>query len=355
MAKKLFIPGPSEVGPEILAALARPQVGHRSAEFQDLYARVQGKLRDFLATRQHIYLSTSSATGLMEGAVRNLVKKRCLNLTCGAFSERWHQITRLNGKEADAIGVEWGEPNTPESLESALMSGKYDVVTAVHSETSTGVLNPLREIAQVVKKHVDVLFVVDAVSSMAVVDIPIDELGLDVVFAGTQKGFGLPSGLTVFTASDRAMARASEVENRGYYFDFLEFEKYHQRKQTPATPSVSHFYALDLRLEKILAMGKEKWFARHLEMAQRTREWAGRHFRVFARRGYESASLTAVDNTRAISVADLQKGLGERGFAISNGYGKLKEKTFRIGHMGDVTLKDLEGLLRAIDDILGLG
>lgn len=355
MAKKLFVPGPVEVGPRILQALATPQIGHRSGEFQELYARVVGRLKEFLGTKRRLYLATCSATGIMEGAVRNCVKKRCLNLTCGAFSERWHEITRANGREADKISVEWGEPNLPEVLHDALSTDKYDAVTVVHNETSTGLMNPLRDIAKAVHEHPGVLLLVDAVSSMAVVDIPIDDLDLDVCLAGTQKGFGLPSGLTVFTVSDRAFERAGTIPDRGYYFDFLDFEKYHQRNQTPSTPPIPHLYGLDARLEGIAGMGREKWFARHLKMAERTRGWAARHFEVFPRRGYESVSLTAIKNTRGISVDILNKALGKRGMAISNGYGKLKEKTFRIGHMGDIEMGDLDVLLRAIEEILEIG
>jgi predicted phosphoserine aminotransferase len=354
MAKKLFIPGPTEVGPRILQALATPQIGHRSGDFQELYARVHSRTVEFLRTKQHVYFGTCSATGLMEGAVRNLVEKRCLNLTCGAFSERWHQITLANGKQADAISVEWGDPNTPASVDAALSAGKYDLVTVVHNETSTGVMNPLAEIAAVVKKHPGVLLAVDAVTSMAVVDIPIDELGLDVVFAGSQKGFGLPAGLTVFTVSDAAMERAKSIPHRGYYFDFIDYEKYHLRNQTPATPAIPLLYALDLRLADIASSGRERWFARHLEMAERTRRWGREYFGLLAKPGYESVSLTTIKNTRSISVDLLNKELGKRGMAISNGYGKLKEKAFRIGHMGDIGIDDLDVLLRSIEEILEL-
>ena len=354
MGKKLFIPGPVEVGPEVLEALSGPQIGHRSGEFMELYARLLGKLKDFLRTRSHVYLGTCSASGMMEGAVRNLVRKRCLHLTCGAFSERWHRISLANGKEADALGVEWGEPNLPGPLEEALASGKYDVVAVVHNETSTGVMNPLAELAAVVRRHPGVLLAVDAVTSMAVVDIPIDDLGLDVVFAGSQKGFALPAGLTVVAVSDRALERAAQVPDRGYYFDLLELEKYHQRNQTPATPAIPLLFALERRLDLIAAGGREAWFARPVAMAKRTRAWAAERFALQARAGFESVSLTAVKNTRGISVADLNAALGKRGMTLSNGYGKLKEKGFRIGHMGDIGLADLEALLRAVEEILKL-
>ncbi len=354
MFKKLFIPGPTQVGPEILQTLARPQIGHRGKEFESLYASVNSRLKEFLRTRSSIYLITASATGAMEGAVRNLVKKRCLNVTCGAFSERWNEITVANGLPADALSVEWGQPNLPDSVDKALASGKYDTVTVVHNETSTGVMNPLSEISRAVKKHPGVLLAVDTVTSMAVVDIPIDELGLDVVLAGTQKGFGLPAGLTVCCVSERALERARTIEHRGYYFDFLDIEEYHRKNQTPATPPIPFLYALDKRLELILAMGRDRWFGRHLAMAERTRRWADEHFARFAPKGYESVSLTAVKNTRGVSIEALDKELGKRGMTLSNGYGKLKEKTFRIGHMGDLAMEDLETLLGSIEEILGL-
>ena len=354
MAKKLFIPGPTEVGPEVLKALSTPQIGHRGKDFEELYSRVSGKLCAFLGTKHAVYLLTSSATGAMEGAVRNLSRKRVLNLTCGAFSERWHEITVANGLAADTIAVEWGEPNLPDPLDKALATGKYDLVTLVHNETSTGVMNPLAEIASVVKRYPDVLLAVDTVTSMAVVDIPIDQLGLDVVLAGSQKGFGLPAGLTVCAVSERALERAKTIPCRGYYFDFLDIDEYHRKNQTPATPAIPLLFALDKRLDLIAAMGRDRWFSRQLEMAERTRRWAGRFFACFARAGYESVSLTAVKNTRGANIEVLSKELARRGIAFSNGYGKLKEKTFRISHMGDLTLEDLEVLLGHIEEILSL-
>ena len=352
MHKRLFIPGPSEVGPDLLEAMATPQIGHRSKEFSALYDRLQTKLRRCLKTDAHVYLSTSSATGVMEGAIRNCVFENVLHLTCGAFSERWHGISQANGKRADKLSVEWGKPNFPETVEAALKKKKYDAVAFAHSETSTGVLNPLHDIVRVVREYPETLILVDAVTSMAVVDLPFDELGVDVLLAGTQKGFGLPSGLTVFAVSDRAMKRAEVVPDRGYYFDFLEFEKYHQRSQTPTTACIPQFFALDRRLDGILELGLDAWYGRHLEMAERCRTWARDRFELFPEPGYESVSLTAVRNRRKISVAGLNAFLAERGMTLSNGYGKLKEETFRIGHMGDNSLADLETLLAAIDEFL---
>ncbi|MGQ9478141.1 MAG: pyridoxal-phosphate-dependent aminotransferase family protein [Candidatus Bipolaricaulia bacterium] len=356
MHKKLFIPGPTEVRPEILKEMARPMIGHRMKEFSTLLMEVTAKVQKLLYTKNHVFMSTSSSTGMMEGAVRNCVAKRCLNAICGAFSQRWHEITLANGKEADPLEVEWGMANLPEEIDRKLATGKYDALTVVHNESSTGVMNPLEEIAAVMKKYPDVIFMVDAVSSMAGVKIEVDRLGIDVILAGVQKCFALPPGLTVVAVSEKALKKAEQVKNRGYYFDFLTFKRYlDERQQTPATPSISHLYALNKQMDDIFAEGLENRFARHKAMADYVREWARENFALFAQPGYESNTLTAIKNTKGISVAALNEELGKRGAAISNGYGKLKEKTFRIAHMGDIQLADIKELLSWIDEIIAAG
>lgn len=356
MHKKLFIPGPTEVRPEILQEMARPMIGHRSAEFKALLAEVTPKLQKLLYTQNRVFLFTSSSTGAMEAAVRNCVAKRCLNLVCGAFSKRWHEITLANGKEADALEVEWGKAILPEMVDEKLKTGKYDAVTLVHNETSTGVMNPLYEIAEVMRKYPDVIFMVDAVSSMAGVKIEVDKLGIDVCLAGVQKAFALPPGLTVVSVSEKALKKAEQVPNRGYYFDFLVFRRYlDERGQTPTTPAISQIYALNKQMDDILAEGLENRFARHQRMADYVREWARENFALFAQPGYESNTVTAIRNTKGISVAKLNEELGKRGAMISNGYGPLKEKTFRIAHMGDIQLQDLEQLISWIEEIIAAG
>ncbi len=351
--KRLFIPGPTEVRPENLSALARPQVGHRSQEFQTLYRRVVQKLQRLLETKQHVFLFTCSSTGVWEAAVRNCVAKRVLCCTQGAFSERWHRVVLANGKEADALAVEWGQAIAAEQVDRALATGRYDAVALVHNETSTGVMNDLPSIAEVVRRYEDVLFLVDAVSSMAAVRIPVDEYGIDVCLAGLQKAFALPAGLSVASVSDRALARARTIEHRGYYFDFLEMLRYDERDQTPATPAIPQIQALDAQLDAIFAEGPERRYARHRELAAIAQQWARERFALFAAEGYESVTLTCVANTRGISVAELNGRLAEQWAAISNGYGKLREKTFRIAHMGDTQEWELRGLLATIDRLVG--
>ncbi len=356
MHKDLFIPGPTEVRPEILKEMSKPMIGHRSKEFTQLYEKVIPKLKKVLYTDQKVFLSTSSSTGVMESAVRNCSNKKILSCVCGAFSDRWNKIAEANGKDADRIEVEWGKAIKPEMVDKALSTGKYDAITFVHNETSTGVMNPLEEVAEVMKKYPDVMFLVDAVSSMVGYKIEVDKLGIDVCLAGVQKCWALPPGLTVFSVSDKALEKAKTVKNRGYYFDFLTFLKYDdKRHQTPATPAISIIYALDKQLDNILAEGPENRFKRHREMAEITRTWTKKYFGLFAEPGYESPTVTAVKNTRDISVSDLREKLNEKGYAISDGYGKLKQQTFRIAHMGDHTVEDIKKLLSVIDDILGLG
>jgi len=356
MHKKLFIPGPTEVKDDVLKEMSIPMYGHRMKEFSDLMLSVVSKIQKILYTNNFIVVSTSSGTGLMEAASRNTIKKKALHTICGAFSKRWADISRRNGKEVDTIDVEWGKAITPEMIDERLKTGAYDTLFLTHNETSTGIMNPIEEISEVVKKYPDVVFCVDAVSSMAGVKIETDKLGIDVLLASVQKAFALPPGLAIAAVSDKALKRAEEVENRGYYFDFLVFKKYwDNRKQTPTTPSISHIHTLNYQLDKILNQeGLENRFQRHIKMAEWTRKWAKEKFELFPDERYLSITLTTVKNNRGISVADLNKELAKRGAAISNGYGDLKEKTFRIAHMGDLTLDDIKWLLSQIDDILGL-
>ena len=355
MYKKLFIPGPTHVREEILAAQTAPMIGHRAKDYSDLQAAVTPKLQKLLYTQQPVFIYASSGTGLMEGSLRQAVLKRALVTVCGAFSKRWFEIAKANGVPADSIEIEMGQGFTPEMIDAALGAGDYDAVTLTFNETSTGVMNPLQDVAAMVReKYPDVLLLVDAVSAMAGAKIEFDAWGVDVVFASLQKCFALPPGLTVAAVSERALERARQVPNRGYYFDFITMLKYYERSQTPATPAISLINALNKQMDDILTEGLDNRWVRHIEMAEIVRAWARKHWALFSDPRFLSNTVTTVTNTRGISVADLNKALGERGAMISNGYGTLKEKAFRIAHMGDLTVADIRWLLAQIDDILGL-
>ncbi len=351
---KLFIPGPTEVRPEVLQAMARPMIGHRGRAFEELFARLQPRLRQLFATSARVYISTSSGTGLWEAASRNCVRddRPILHLVNGAFSERWAQVSAANGKRVARIEAPWGQAIRPEQVAQALKADHYDAVALVHNETSTGVINPLAEIAAVVRAHTDTLLLVDAVSSLGGAPVEVDAWGLDVCLTSSQKCLALPPGLSFAAVSDRALARAQEVPHRGYYFDFLELERMLARNHTPATPAIPLLYALDVQLDRILAEGLPARFARHAQMAARVQAWAAERFALFAEEGYRSPTLTTITNTRQIDVEALNAFLRERGMQISNGYGKLKGETFRIAHMGDLTPDEIEALLSALDEFL---
>ena len=355
MYKKLFIPGPTHVRDEILQAQAAPMLGHRSKEYADLQKAVTTKLQQMLYTQQRVYLYACSSTGMMEGSVRQASAKRILNTVCGAFSKRWHQLTAANGVPCDKVEVEMGQAITSELVDEALSKGDYDAITVVMNETSTGLMNPVEEIAALVRaKYPDVLILVDAVSGMAGVKIEFDAWGLDVCLAGVQKCFALPPGLTVCAVSDRARERAKQVEFPGYYFAYAQMDKRYENHQTPATPAISLIQALNKQMDDILAEGLENHWNRTKEMAAYVQDWARRYFGLYSDERYLSYTVTNVENTRGISVADLNTELGQRGAMISNGYGDLKEKCFRIAHMGDLTMDDLKWLTGQIEDILGL-
>ena len=354
---KLYIPGPTEVSPDILAAQSQWMIGHRMPECAELIGRIEARLQKVFRTSQRVFIVASSGTGLWEAAIRNCARQRVLNCVNGAFSERWAEVTSANGKESDILAAEWGQPIQPEMVAERLAGGGYDAITIVHNETSTGVENPLEAIAQAVRaapNGEDIMILVDSVSGLSGARLETDAWDLDVVLTASQKAFALPAGLAFAAVSDRAMARAQTVPNRGYYFDFLTLEKSLLKNQTPATPAVSLLFALDLQLEKMMAEGMAGRWARHLAMRDMTVAWAEKHgFELLAPAGYRSPTVTCVRNNLGISISALNKFLRERGMIISNGYGsQLKDVSFRLAHMGDFTPADMEELFANIDEFL---
>jgi aspartate aminotransferase-like enzyme len=352
---KLHIPGPVEVNERTWQALCTPMIGHRSKDFQNLYEKVQPQLQKLLATERLVFLATSSAWGMMEGALRNLCAKKVLTCMNGAFSDKWFDVAKRCGKEAEALKVEWGSPILPEQIDAKLASGEFDALTLVHNETSTGVLNPLEEIAQLKAKYPDVMFIVDTVSSMTAVPTDFDSLGVDLMLAGTQKAFALPPGMTVFVCSEAAMKRAETLGDRGYYFDILEFQKNAEKNMTPSTPSISHIYALSSKLDEIFEEGLEARYTRHSALAKMTRDWAAKHgFKLFPEAGFESQSLTCLSNGAreggtVIDVPQLQSLVKQQGIQIDGGYGKIKGTTFRLSSMGDETAETMAHLYEVLD------
>jgi aspartate aminotransferase-like enzyme len=352
---KLFIPGPVDIAPETFEAMCQPMMGHRGGDFEALYASIQPGLKPILGTERPVYLSTSSAWGVMEGAIRNLVQTKVLNLCCGAFSDKWYGVAQSCGKNAEKIQVEWGEAIDPEAVRAKLSEGGFDTVTLVHNETSTGVMNDLAGIAAVVNEFPDVLLVVDTVSSLSAVPIEMDKLGIDVVLAGVQKALALPPGLAVFAISEAALERAATTEGRGYYFDFVEFDKNAVKNNTPSTPAISLLYALKQKVDSIAEEGLEARFARHAKLNGMIQAWMAKHgFKNFAPEGFQSKSLTAIDNTDGrLDVPAFIKAVRQKyNFLLNGGYGKIKGTTFRISNMGNETEKTMQELIDALDDVI---
>jgi len=349
----LFIPGPTDVAPEILAAQTHRMIGHRSRACSELLARIQPRLQRVFQTERRVFITASSGSGLQEAALRNTVRQRALVCVGGAFAERWYDVALANGHVADRLDVTWGTPHDPQQVAEAVARRAYDAVAVVHNETSTGVENPVAAIAAAVRAvSPETLILVDAVSSAGGVDLRTDEWGLDVVLTSSQKCFALPPGLAFAAVSDRVLERARTIEHRGWYFDFLLLERYRLQNNTPATPAISLLYALDAQLDRILAEGLPARFARHARMAEITQRWALERFDLLAPQGARSRTVTAVLNTRRLDVAALNAHLASLDMAIAGGYGSLRETTFRIGHMGEIQPADVEQLLAAIDDHL---
>ncbi len=352
---KLFSPGPVDVSPETFAAMSQTMIGHRGKDFEELYASLQPGLQEIFGTSRPVFLSTSSAWGVMEGALRNLVRKKVLCLCCGAFSDKWLDVAKKCGYEAESIQVPWGEAIDPATVHAKLSDGGFDTVTFIHSETSTGVLNDIAGVSSVVKSFPDTMLIVDTVSSLSTVPVEMDSNGADVMLAGVQKALALPPGLAVFAVSESAIERAKETPNRGYYFDFIEFAKNAAVNNTPATPAISLLFGLQYILGEIRKEGLQRRIARHAKTNSMIRAWGERHgFSLFSPENRSSKALTCFATPEGFDLSGFIKDLKTKhNFLINGGYGKIKGQTFRISNMGNETEATMQELIDAMDDVLG--
>jgi len=354
---RMFVPGPVDVADEILQAQAAPMLPHRSKEFEAIFRRAGEKAQQLFFTQHRVFLTASSGTGLQEAAIRNFVDKKVLSCVNGAFADRWYEVAVTNGKDAEKLFFEWDQPVSPDRVADSVKRGGFEALTIVHNETSTGLQNPVKEIAAAVRTAApETLILVDAVSSLAGAKIEMDAWGLDMVLTSSQKCLALPPGLALGAVSDRAMKRAEKIENRGWYFDLVRMEKHRLKDSSPATPAMSLIFALDKQLDRILAEGLENRFARHSAMAKRVQDWADEHdLSMYAPEGFRSQTVTTVKNERGWDVSALNKFLLARGMRIANGYGALKNITFRIAHMGETQMEDVDELLEAMEEFLKKG
>lgn len=354
MSYKLFIPGPIAVSNKTLQAMAQPMIGHRSTDFVALYQSLTPQLQALFYTKDPVYLSTSSAWGVMEGSLRNVVKKKVLCCMNGAFSDKWLDVAQRCGLAASGLKSEWGQPVDPVALRKELETGAYDAVTLIHNETSCGCMSDLPALMAVFRDFPDVISIVDTISSFSALPIKKDELGIDVMITGSQKAMALPPGLSIFSVSKRALDKAATITGRGYYFDFLEFQKNHENGMTPSTPVIPLIYALKSKLEDINAEGAEVRYARHARLNKTVRDWAfAKGFTLFPKEGHGSVSLNCFNNTLKVDLGALNKILkAKHQLVIDGGYGKLKGLAFRISNMGDETDETIAALLKALDSAL---
>ena len=350
----MFVPGPVDVDPAVLAAQAKPMIPHRSKEFESLFKQTEEKLKQVFLTRNRIFQATASGSGMQEAGIRNFVQEDVLCCVNGAFADRWYKVAQSNGKKADKLEASWGDVFLPERLAQALKQKSYEAVTIVHNETSTGAENPIKDLARVVQEvSPDTLILVDAVSSLGGVKIESDAWGLDFVLTSSQKCLALPPGMSFASVSDRAMKKAESVTNRGWYFDLLLMDKHRTKDSTPMTPAMALIYALDVQLDRILAEGVENRFARHTAMAQCTQQWAIEHgMEPLTRNPFRSKTVSTILNSQGMDISALNKFLLTHGYRIANGYGDLKDKTFRIAHMGEIQMKQVETLLTYMEEFL---
>ncbi|TXT57259.1 MAG: Serine--pyruvate aminotransferase [Promethearchaeota archaeon] len=352
---KLFTPGPVFVPERVREELKKPNDTHRSQPYEEMHTEAVKKLQQLLYTTNECFIFTSSATGIMEACMRNLLNndEKGLVLSAGAFGDRWNDIGISNGKKVTKNAVEWGKAVKPDLVEEALSKEDYSVVFLQSNETSTGIYNPLDKLVPIIKDS-GALVCVDATSSMAGIKLEVDKLDIDVCLASVQKCFALPPGLAIASISEGALEKSQEVSNKGYYFDFENLLKKSKKNQTPTTPPIPQIRALLAQLEYILEEeGLENRFKRHKMLGKRTRIWARDiSMDMFSEQGYESNTVSTIKNSLDLNITGIINKLLEKGYRIVNGYGKLTNKTFRIGHMGEIKVKELEEMLKALTDII---
>ena len=355
---RLFTAGPVACFPEVLEAMKIQMVSHRSREYQELHRDTVMRLKAFLeAENSVVLLIPSSGTGFMEASIRNAVTPRGKDLVTviGEFGNRYKETVERNGRIPVVLEKPLGKPVLPEELDDALKKNPdVEAVTITYNETSTGVLNPLRELAKVAKER-DKLVFVDAVSAMGAAEIKIDEWKLDLVFSSSQKAFGIPPGLAMAAVSEEVFERAKKTPERGLYFDLLEIREFLEKQwSTPTTPPIPQIIGLNVVLRIVERMGgKEAWLKMYAERAEKIRKGVLElGLELFAEPGYYSPTITVVYNPPGVKGPVIYEEMRKRGVEIAKGYGKVRDVTFRIGHMGYITDEDIEVLFTTLREVL---
>ncbi|MGI9628917.1 MAG: pyridoxal-phosphate-dependent aminotransferase family protein [Longimicrobiales bacterium] len=354
---RFFLPGPTEVHPEVLKSQSRSIISHRSPEMEAVMADIQTGLQGVLGTERPVVASTSSATGLMEAAVRGSGLRRVLSLVGGAFSGRFAKIVERSGLELESLEVPWGEAHDPDAVGAAVADVKPELVTMVHSETSTGVLNPVADLVRAVQDNSDALVVVDSVSGAAGTPVDFDVLGADLLLTGSQKAFAVPPGLSFAVASERYLIQARRNPTPGFYFDVPALVASAEANRALTTPPISVLFALQVQLRRIREEGTAARYRRHLDMAASCYRWVERlveqgvAVEIAAPQGVRSPTVTALRLPPGTHSETVLAALAERGFSVAPGYGKWRGEYIRLGHMGDHAEEGFDALLAALERV----
>jgi aspartate aminotransferase-like enzyme len=351
---RLFTVGPVACYPEVLEEMGQQMFSHRSLEYKRLHSETVELLQWFLETENEVFLFSSTGSGFMEASVRNCVNKQMLCCVCGSFGKRYAEVAASNGKRVETIKPPLGEPITPDQLNQTLTENpEIEAVSITHNETSVGLINPIKKLAEVVKNHGKLLFV-DAVSSMGGAEIKADKWGLDICFSSSQKCFGVPPGLGVGSVSKEALKKSDKVQNKGWYFDFKVWEKHQKQQGTPMTSVIPQIAGLNRILKMIVEKGGKQWFFDlHAERNGKIRDGVEKlGLTLFPKTGYESPTVTCVNAPTNIDGIEIYEKLREKGFELAKGYGSIKHLTFRIGNMGYIKPEDITSMLEGLRTVL---
>ena len=360
-AELLMIPGPTPLPEAVREVLSRPAIGHRSAEFKEVLKRVFPNLRWIFQCKNQVFLYTASGTGAMEAALSNTVNagERILVLVNGVFSQRWAEIAKTLGIAVETLDVQPGEAHTPAMLREYLQANTgtdYKAIMLTHSETSTGVLNPVRELTAVCREsHPEALIIADTITSLGAAEFSLDAWDIDIAVSGSQKGFMLPPGLSFLALSDRAWQAHQHCKTPGYYFNFTRYQKAQLENTTPYTPATPQITGLDVALQLMMDEGLENMVRRHTQLRDMTRAGLkAMGLSLFVPQDqFASLSVTSFVPPGGLSVDAVRANLKKRfGIVIADGQKELKGKIMRIGHLGYVSPRDVLTTLSALEAVL---
>ena len=354
--EQLRIPGPTPLPSEVLQALSQQMINHRGPKFGQMLNGITANLKQLFQTKNDVFLLTSSGTGGLEATIVNTLSPgdKVLSVSNGAFGERFATIAERFGAEVIPLRFEWGKAVDVDAVRQALQAEpKIKAVLVTHNETSTGVTNDLASISSVVKEF-DKLLLVDAISSLGSINLPVDDWHLDVAVTGSQKGWMAPPGLAMVSISQEAWQANTRAKMPRFYWDFASAKSYLEREQTPWTPAVSIVFALSASLEMMLREGLPNIIARHARVAKAAQDGVkSLGLSLFAEEGYASNTVTAVAASDGLDTKKMLRILREEHqIVLGGGQLRLNGKIFRIGHLGWVSEDDIKTVISALKVVL---